>query len=127
METKRNTIQRQLVYNAVKELNVHANAEQVYEYVVKSHPNISKATVYRNLNLLAEANELLNIGSFYGTTHYDHNCHEHYHFMCEQCRRVYDVPALFPDMRSEITGMDGFEIKGYNLNFHGLCTDCKAS
>jgi len=124
MENKRNTIQRQLVYDAVKGLNIHATAEQVYEHVVKNHPTISKATVYRNLNLLAEAGELLNIGNFYGTTHYDHNCHKHYHFMCEKCRKVYDIPALFPDMRDEIANMDGFDIKGYNLNFHGLCRDC---
>ena len=121
---KRNTIQRQLVFNAVKELNIHANAEQVYEYVVALHPSISKATVYRNLGQMVDSGELLNIGSFYGTTHYDHNCHDHYHFMCEECNRVFDINTIFPDV-SNIKDMDGFEIKGHNLSFYGLCNNCK--
>ena len=119
---KRNTIQRQLVLDAVRELNIHATAEQAYEHVTNKHPSISRATVYRNLNQLAETGELLNIGNFYGSTHYDHNCHRHYHFVCEKCRRVYDMPSSIPDMSDY--EMDGFEIKGHNLSFHGLCRDC---
>jgi len=121
---KRNTIQKQLIYDAVKELDIHANAEQVYEYVVAVHPSISKATVYRNLGQMAEAGELLNIGNFYGSTHYDHNCHEHYHFICESCKQVFDINTRFPDIE-EMTDMDGLEIKNHNLSFTGLCSDCR--
>jgi len=124
MDIKRNTIQRQLVYNAVKALDIHANAEQVYEYVVAVHPSISKATVYRNLGQLAEAGELLNIGSFYGSTHYDHNLHEHSHFICESCRRVIDINTHFPGIES-VKDMDGLEVKSYNLSFSGLCGNCR--
>ena len=124
MTTKRNTIQKQLIYNAVKELDIHANAEQVYEYVVAVHPSISKATVYRNLGQMAEAGELLNIGSFYGSTHYDHNCHDHYHFICESCKRVFDINTSFPDIE-KIKDMDGLEIKNHNLSFTGLRGTCK--
>jgi len=123
--TKRNTIQKQLVYNAVKELDIHANAEQVYEYVVAVHPSISKATVYRNLGQMVDAGELLNIGSFYGSTHYDHNCHDHYHFICQGCKQVFDIDVDFPDVEG-LTEMNGLEIKKHNLSFSGLCTNCKA-
>lgn len=122
---KRNTIQRQLTLDAVKELNIHATAEQVYNYVLQKHPSISRATVHRNLNHLAESGELLNIGIFYGSAHYDHNCHKHYHFACEECRRVFDMPACYPEIFDEIAGMDGFEIKGHNLSFYGLCLECR--
>jgi len=124
---KRNTIQQQLIWDAVEELNIHATAEQVYECVKKKHPSISKATVYRNLSQMADAGRLLNIGNFYGSTHYDHNCHEHYHFVCDECRRVFDVPVCFPRVSDEMAGMDGFEIKGHNLCFYGLCPDCKST
>jgi len=124
VDSKRNTIQRQLIFDAVRELDIHATAEQVYEYVQKKHPSISKATVYRNLNQMSETGDLLNIGSFHGSTHYDHNCHDHYHFICEGCKRVFDIDASFPNI-SEITDMDGLEVKGHNLTFNGLCRDCK--
>jgi len=124
MDTRRNTIQKQLVYNAVKELDIHANAEQVYEYVVAVHPSISKATVYRNLGQMVDSGELLNIGSFYGSAHYDHNCHDHYHFVCEDCKKVFDINASFPDI-NKMTDVDDLEIKNHNLSFTGLCGDCK--
>jgi len=123
METKRNTLQRQMVYNAVKELDIHANAEQVYEHIIAIHPSISKATVYRNLGQLAQSGKLLNIGSFYGTTHYDHNCHEHYHFICEKCKHIFDISSCFPDVKT-FTKTDELEISGHNLSFFGLCNEC---
>jgi len=126
MATRRNTIQRQLVYNGVKELNIHATAEQVYEYVIATHPTISKATVYRNLSQMTESGELLNIGNHYGSTHYDHNCHEHHHFICEDCRRVFDVEGDFSKMLDRMSGINGFEIKNINLSLSGLCEGCKS-
>jgi len=125
MEAKRNTIQRQLIYNAVKELDIHANAEQVYDYIVAIHPTISKATVYRNLGKMVESGDLLNIGSFYGSSHYDHNCYDHYHFICEKCKRVFDINISFPEL-SKIPNIDDLEIKSHNLSFSGLCKTCSA-
>jgi Fe2+ or Zn2+ uptake regulation protein len=125
METRRNTIQRKLIFDAVKALDIHATAEQVYDYVSDTHPSVSKATVYRNLNQMAEAGELLNIGSIKGAAHYDHNCHGHYHFICDKCERVYDVNDFFPEICERITGMDGFHIKGHSLIFSGVCPECK--
>ena len=125
MSMKRNTIQRQLVFSAVKELNIHATAEQIYERVARNHPSISKATIYRNLGQMVESGELLNIGIFYGATHYDHNCHEHYHFICEDCRRIFDIEGDFSDILSKMNGINGFDIKNYYLSLNGLCQDCK--
>ena len=122
---KRKTIQRDLILNAVRQLNIHATAEQVYEHIQKKHPSISRATVYRNLNQMSEAGGLLNIGNFYGAAHYDHNCHKHHHFVCEKCRRVFDVPVCISNLPHNIAGMDDFEIKDFHLNFFGLCRKCK--
>ena len=125
MENKRNTVQRQLVLNAVRELDIHATADQVYEYVLRKIPTISKATVYRNLNQLTESGELLNIGSFNGSTHYDHQCHDHYHFICEACKRIFDVEGDISDILARFGHMDGFDITFCNISFGGSCWDCK--
>lgn len=126
MDNKRNTIQRSLILDAVKELNTHATAEQVYECVVEKHPSISKTTVYRNLNQMSESGDLLNIGNFYGSTRYDHNCHEHCHFVCEDCKKVFDVEGDFSDIVSKAQSVSGFDVAGYRLHFYGLCQDCKS-
>jgi len=125
MDNKRNTVQRQLILDAVKELNIHATAEQVFEYIIRKHPSVSKATVYRNLSRMAELGDLLNIGIFYGSAHYDHNCHEHYHFICESCKRVFDVDGKFSEIINKIEKNDGFNITSCRISFSGLCSYCK--
>ena len=125
MGTKRNTVQKQLVLDAVKTLDIHASAEQVYEHVVQKHPNVSKATVYRNLSQMAAAKELLNIGSFYGTTHYDHNCHKHHHFICDGCRSIFDVEVDCGQIIDRVAGKVEFDIADFNLTFSGFCRKCK--
>jgi len=75
----RNTIQRSLVLEAVKELRCHATADEVYDAIMKIHPNISRGTVYRNLNLLSDTGEIHKVEMPSGADCYDHLCHEHYH------------------------------------------------
>ena len=121
----RKTVQRSLIFQAVEKLNIHATAEQVYEYVVQKHPSISKSTVYRNLSQMAESGKLLNIGNFYGTTHYDHQLHEHFHFICEKCRQIFDVEGEISEILSKMADTEGLVIKSCNLSLSGLCRECK--
>ncbi|MCL2192942.1 MAG: transcriptional repressor [Treponema sp.] len=109
----------------MRKLDIHATAEQVYDYVVTEHPSISKATVYRNLSQMVESGEIITIGNFYGATHYDHNCHDHYHFICDDCKRIFDLDGYLHDLCGQVASMCGHEIRGHNLNFNGLCQDCK--
>jgi Fe2+ or Zn2+ uptake regulation protein len=125
MGSKRNTVQRQLVYNAVKEIDKHATAEQVYEYLVSRHPSMSKATVYRNLNLMVEMGELVNIGCFSGSMHFDHNCHDHSHLECEVCKRIFDLEGDFSGINNIINDTGTFETKSYRISLYGICKECK--
>ena len=126
MFVKRNTVQRQLILDAVKELNGHVTAEQVFDHVAPKYPSISKTTVYRNMSQMAESGELLRIGNFDGSYRYDHNCHNHYHFVCEKCKRVFDMEGYFSDIYDRIKNERGFMITGHNITFSGLCMDCRS-
>ena len=55
---KRNTIQRALVLETVRALQCHVTAEEVYDMLLKQHTDISRGTVYRNLNLLSDIGEI---------------------------------------------------------------------
>ena len=124
---KRNTIQQQLILNAVKELDMHATAEQVHDHIVKANPSISKATVYRNLAQMASDGALLNAGNANGATHYDHNVHKHYHFFCSRCKKVIDVQGDFPDILALLNKSDEYQATSCNVSFTGLCAGCKTS
>ena len=55
---RRNTVQKELIYDAVMSYSGHPSAEDVYREISSRHSTISKATVYRNLSLLAEDQRL---------------------------------------------------------------------
>ena len=48
MTNIRNTIQKDLVKNAVYEMKRHVTANEVCEFLKKEYPTIGKGTVYRN-------------------------------------------------------------------------------
>ena len=126
MLLRRNTIQRSLVLEAVNRLKCHATAEEIYQLVVQEHPNISKGTVYRNLNQLAESGEIRKLEVPGSADRFDHLCHDHYHARCLQCGRVFDVEMDYiRDLEEKIRDTHGFEFYGHDLMFKGICPDCR--
>ncbi len=124
--TKRNTIQRSLVLEAVRELGCHATADEVYDAIVKKHPNISRGTVYRNLNLLSDIGEIRKVEIPSDANRFDHMLHEHYHARCVKCGRVFNVEMEFiTDLEKSIKDTHGFEISGHDIVFKGICLECK--
>lgn len=124
---KRNTIQRALVLQAVNRLQCHATAEEVYVAIAEEYANISKGTVYRNLNQLAESGQVLKIEVPNGADRFDHQCHEHYHARCLNCGRVFDVDMDYiTNLQNAIKDCRGFEFSGHDIMFKGLCSECKA-
>lgn len=123
---KRNTIQRALVLKAVNTLQCHATVEEIYSLVVKEYPNISKVTVYRNLNQLADNGEIRKLEVPGDADRFDHLCHDHYHARCLRCGRVFDVDMDYiEDLEKRIKDAHGFEFSGHDLMFKGICPDCK--
>ena len=122
----RNTIQRALVLEAVNTLQCHATADEVYEAIVKEHPTVSKATVYRNLNLLSGMGEIRKMEIPGGPDRFDHRCHDHCHVRCEKCGRVFDVDMEYVSgLEKGIRDTHGFAFTGYDILFRGICPDCR--
>ena len=126
--TRHNTIQRSLVLDAVNRLKSHATADEVYAEVAATHPNISKATVYRNLNLLSEMGMIRKLEIPGGADRFDHICKEHCHVKCEKCGRVFDIDIPYIDgLNNRVENRNGFELTGYDILFRGICPGCRAS
>lgn len=120
---RRNTIQRQLVSETVRSLD-HPNAEEVYETIAKNHPHVSKATVYRNLNLLAEQSEIVKIKTSEGADRFDHRTDKHYHMRCRICGRLYDAHDAPIKLPIEAIETDGFIVEDYTVEIIGTCSEC---
>ncbi len=126
MDNRRNTIQRQVVYNAVLELKNHPCAEDVYQHISDTYPSISLATVYRNLNLLAESGKLMKVSMNNSADRFDNNTHSHYHIQCIKCSTLYDGDiSHLADIDNEVSSKTGFSILTHNIVFSGICPHCQ--
>ncbi|HCM13797.1 MAG TPA: transcriptional repressor, partial [Lachnospiraceae bacterium] len=56
MENRRNTKQKQLILNILKEADRPVSANEIYSKVVKELPKIAKSTIYRNIDALFNQN-----------------------------------------------------------------------
>lgn len=127
MAAVRNTIQKSIILEAVQTLCNHPTADAVYAQVRKSHPSISKATVYRNLNQLAENGVLNRLHLPDGADRYDQCTQPHYHLQCEQCGCIYDLPLPYMDnLFCKVQGLEDFQVRSHSIIFYGICPHCKS-
>ena len=122
----RNTVQKKLVLDAVRDLGCHATAEEIYNYVSSEYPAISKGTVYRNLNNLAEGGEIRKIAIPGAAERFDHICENHYHVVCVRCGKVFDVDMEpIPSLKDRISDIHGFDFLDCDIVFKGICPACR--
>ncbi|MHB8961803.1 MAG: Fur family transcriptional regulator [Saccharofermentanales bacterium] len=124
--TRRNTIQKQLVFNSVKKLMNHPTADEVYCNIVDSYPGISKATVYRNLNHLADEGLLLKISVPGAADKYDASLHSHYHAICRYCSTFIDLTVDNPvKVNLDEPSMKENKVSDFIILFNGVCESCR--
>ncbi len=121
---KRNTVQRTLVLETVRSLHCHPTAEEIYSEVVSRCPAISRGTVYRNLNNLADEGEILRVQVANAPDRFDFTTHPHAHFRCKCCGKVFDFTIPHTALPEELN--QGFTVEDYQLVFCGSCPQCKA-
>ena len=123
MSQVRNTLQRELVREVMNENYSHPTAEGVYEKIHQKHPNISFATIYRNLNLLADQGELTRLHMPEGPDHYDFTVNPHYHFLCKKCHRIMDIDVPYAPDFNDICPK-GCTTESHILTLIGTCENC---
>jgi len=122
----RKTKQREAILSVLRGTTSHPTAAWIYEQVRKEIPNISLGTVYRNLRLLREAGEIIEIDLSGTLSRFDGNQDNHYHFRCERCGRLFDVDEpVNIEIDERVARKTGFKISYHRLEFRGLCQECQ--
>ena len=124
---QRNTIQKQIIRQALMELD-HPTAEEVYAYMHEAHPTISKATFYRNLKSMADEGSALRVDIPGQATHFDDRLESHGHAVCDVCGMVFDIEMKQPTMKGIdriVKDDNGFRIESANIFFSGTCPNCQ--
>ena len=123
--------QRSVILEIVQNSYDHPTAEEVYAEAQRVIPSIGIATVYRNLNQLSEAGDIIRIPQPGGVDRYDGHLEEHYHLRCTQCGGLQDMYPKDAEQLEELRRMAcktfGVRLKGIVLSdllLEGVCKDC---
>ncbi len=120
------TVQRQAVFEALLGREDHPTVDQVYAQMGKAMPGISRTTVYRILDTLAQLGLVVRICHPGSGARFDPRIRQHHHLVCARCERIIDIEddrlnrIRWPDVRAF-----GFEIHGFHVHFRGTCADCR--
>lgn len=127
METRhRNSKKRQVILDAIRSTETHPSAEWIYSRLKPDYPDLSLATVYRNLRLFVDSGEIVYIGTVNGQERYDGCLSPHTHFVCTRCGDVCDVFDVQTDDREygAVEAATGGRVLTHSLIFKGLCAKC---
>ncbi|MBX3740504.1 MAG: transcriptional repressor [Akkermansiaceae bacterium] len=121
----RRTNQRDSIVRAVFSKDEHFTAEELFERVRKADSDTSRATVYRTLGLLVEANLLQQIDLGDNQTTYDPNFLDkpsHNHLVCIDCGRVVEFEDVNLDLLNDcVTRRLGFKPLRQSIKIEANC------
>ena len=119
------TPQRKLLLEILFHNKGHLSAEELYEKVKTTQPNVSFGTIYRNLSLLAEMGIVNQLDFRDGRSRFEiSDCH-HHHLICLECGNAIDVPECpYSRVIDETASANNFNIQGHNFEVFGYCANC---
>jgi Fur family ferric uptake transcriptional regulator len=119
------TSQKLKIMQHLMSVRTHPTADEVYTAVKKDLPAISLATVYRNLNQLAEQGVILKL-DVNGEFRFDGDVCNHQHCVCRKCGRISDVfQKDISDYALSRLKVRGFRPECVGVMFKGLCNSCR--
>ena len=120
---KKYSRQREAIKRYLTGNDTHPTADEVYYQVRQEYPNISLATVYRNLHQMSEDGEIRRICCGSDPDHYDFRTEEHGHFLCGKCHRVFDVMIDYEEVAASHGPLPG-TAGSCEIIYYGTCSAC---
>ena len=116
----RNTKQKTSILNAIDTYG-HVTVEELKEILHNNNEDVSIATIYRNLNTLAEEGKIKKVFSEDKAV-YETIKKTHYHFECQLCHKIIDIDPTLINIKinHSITG-----VTKKDLFLYGICDECK--
>ena len=120
--------QREAILDVMKENRTHPTAEEIYKLVLEKEPQISKSTVYRNINILVDLGKIRKLNMTVGPDRYDYLYKEHLHAICEKCGKIFDFYYDIDKdkISNELLKQIEKNIDINSIIIYGICEDCKS-
>jgi len=119
------TPQRRAILDYLASSDVHPNAQQIFQAVKKTHPDISLATIYNTLGTLVQLGHLKML-ELEPDNRYETNFTQHINLICTICGNIQDLEGDFTISPAEVLHQLGFQVQDSRLEYYGVCPDCQA-
>jgi superoxide reductase len=124
----RHTRQRETILRELGALDTHPTADELHQIVRETMPQISLATVYRNLELLAAQGVIQKLELPGRQRRFDARAALHAHIRCLGCDCVADVDVpVGATPLDEVQKATRYRVLRQRVEFEGLCPDCCAA
>lgn len=117
--------QRERILELLRSTDSHPTAIWLYDMLKEEFPGLSIGTIYRNLRILTEQGLINKID--FGSTfdRFDANTSPHYHFICERCGSITDLPiSIDNELNKWVKKVSGHNARSHRIEFFGLCESC---
>ena len=124
------TRQRMAVLEEIYRDPGHFEAEDLVHRLKNSSPRVSRATVYRTLDVLLECQlvEKLDFGTTRSFYEHVHPGEHHDHLICTRCANVIEFHnERLEALQQEICANFDFQEAYHSLRIFGLCVKCRRS
>ena len=110
------------IYDHILRTRSHPTCEEIYDSIKGQNGKLSIATVYNVTEKLVEEKLLVKLIAPNGEMRFDATLSFHGHFYCEHCGRIFDFDCEADKLAQ---GLDGFEIREFEVKATGLCPECR--
>lgn len=122
------THQREAIAKALFESEGHLSVDDLADLLRERGEHVGKATIYRTLNLLVDADLARELDFGEGFKRYEHQAGEarHDHLVCTNCGKVvrFARPEL-DGLQGDIAAELGFDVQSRRLEIYGTCAECR--
>ena len=117
---------RECILACLRSTTEHPDAEWLYVRLKEHYPDLSLATVYRNLKQLEEEGVIISLGTVKGRERYDATITPHIHAVCTLCGRVIDLefPHDTKHIAENVVNKSGYHMTSFDIRLSGVCADC---
>ena len=125
----RMTPERQVVLREVLKVQGHFTADDFYVRLRQHHPTVSRATIYRTLDLLIESGLVgkLDLGGSQAFYEYFYGRERHDHLVCVGCGSIIEfVEPAIEEIQAKVCTAFGFEMESRSHKILGRCETCRA-
>ena len=124
---QRVTPQRLAIARALRELDRHVTADDVFDEVGRRMPGVSLPTVYATLELLEQLGLARRVEARTGAVVYDGRVDDHGHVVCRGCGAIADIDApVDRDALVATARAAGFAAESADVVVRGLCASCRS-